>query len=45
MQAELEAMWIDFEPISGWGFVVRPYLGGVNGITGEHIFGDMKTLN
>jgi hypothetical protein len=31
----MEAMWINFSSMSGKTFAVRPYLGGVNGISGE----------
>ncbi len=41
---ELEAMWINFEPVSKKRFAVRPFLGGVNGITGEAAIGDMTSL-
>ncbi|KAK0738886.1 hypothetical protein B0T18DRAFT_492746 [Schizothecium vesticola] len=41
---QLEAMWINFQCHRGKRFVVRPYLGGVNGITGEHVLGDMGSL-
>ncbi|KAL6408503.1 uncharacterized protein AUP68_08360 [Ilyonectria robusta] len=41
---QLEAMWINFECKGGHRFVVRPFLGGVNGITGEHAIGDMGSL-
>ncbi|KAM7185727.1 hypothetical protein V8F33_012237, partial [Rhypophila sp. PSN 637] len=41
---QLEAMWINFECFRDKRFVVRPYLGGVNGITGEHVVGDMASL-
>ncbi|KAK5659860.1 hypothetical protein OQA88_13323 [Cercophora sp. LCS_1] len=41
---QLEAMWINFQCKKGRRFVVRPYLGGVNGTTGEHVLGDMASL-
>jgi len=37
-------MWIKFEPDHNNRFAVRPFLGGVNGITGEHVTGDMASL-
>lgn len=39
----MEAMWINFK-CSKSKFVVRPYLGGVNGISGEVSGGDMGSL-
>lgn len=33
--AEMEAMWINFDSLSGKRFAIRPYFGGVNGITGK----------
>lgn len=39
----MEAMWINFE-CKGEKFVVRPFLGGVNGITGEATVGNMSSL-
>jgi hypothetical protein len=41
---EMEAMWINFDCIGGAEFIIRPFLGGVNGITGESLVGDMGTL-
>src|SRR2546421_12446052 len=40
----MEAMWINFDCAPGKRFAVRPFLGGVNGITGEPTVGDMRTL-
>jgi hypothetical protein len=37
-------MWINFNCYNGKKYVVRPFLGGVNGITGEGIVGDMGSL-
>jgi len=37
-------MWINFECKNGKKFVVRPFLGGVNGITGEATIGNMGSL-
>lgn len=39
----MEAMWINFE-CKRDKFVVRPFLGGVNGISGESTIGDMGSL-
>lgn len=41
---EMEAMWINFECKRGKKFVIRPFLGGVNGITGEPLIGDMSSM-
>ncbi|KAH8744419.1 hypothetical protein F5882DRAFT_446538 [Hyaloscypha sp. PMI_1271] len=32
---QMEAMWINFESMSDQKFAIRPFLGGVNGISGE----------
>jgi hypothetical protein len=40
----MEAMWINFNCFGGAKFIIRPFLGGVNGITGESLVGDMGTL-
>jgi hypothetical protein len=40
----MEAMWINFECVKDKKFVIRPFLGGVSGITGEGTFGDMSSL-
>lgn len=40
----MEAMWINFDPSGGKRYAVRPFLGGVNGITGDGTMSDMATL-
>jgi hypothetical protein len=40
----MEAMWINFTGLTGKKFAVRPYIGGVNGITGEASVGNMGRL-
>jgi hypothetical protein len=40
----MEAMWINFDCVGDHKFVIRPFLGGVNGITGEGTTGDMSSL-
>jgi hypothetical protein len=40
----MEAMWINFKCEEGKKFVIRPFLGGVNGISGEASIGDMGSL-
>ena len=40
----MEAMWINFDCMEGRKLVIRPFLGGVNGITGEGTTGDMGSL-
>jgi hypothetical protein len=40
----MEAMWIDFHCTRDDKFVLRPFLGGINGITGEGSTGDMSSL-
>jgi hypothetical protein len=40
----MEAMWINFESVKGTKFVIRPFLGGVNGISGEAPTGNMASL-
>lgn len=37
-------MWINFESLNKKRFAVRPFLGGVNGISGEAAMGDMTSL-
>lgn len=37
-------MWINFEPSGRKRYAVRPFLGGVNGITGDGTMSDMATL-
>ena len=37
-------MWINFECKRGKGFAVRPFLGGVNVITGENMVCDMGSV-
>jgi hypothetical protein len=37
-------MWINFEPASKTKYAIRPFLGGVNGISGDAAIGDMTTL-
>jgi hypothetical protein len=37
-------MWINFECKKRQRFIVKPFLGGVNGITGEVTHGDMASL-
>ena len=44
LHAEMEAMWIDFHCTEDNKFVLRPFLGGINGITGEGSTGDMGSL-
>ncbi|KAH7176746.1 hypothetical protein EDB81DRAFT_632596, partial [Dactylonectria macrodidyma] len=41
---QMEAMWINFNPVGQKRYAVRPFLGGVNGITGDAPTGDMDTL-
>jgi hypothetical protein len=41
---EREAMWLSFECPPEASFVIRPYIGGVNGISGESMVGDMNSL-
>lgn len=41
---QMEAMWINFDCIEGRKFIIRPFLGGVNGISGEGTVGDMGSL-
>jgi hypothetical protein len=40
----MEAMWINFESPEGKRFAVRPYVGGVNGISGEASLGNMTSM-
>jgi hypothetical protein len=40
----MEAMWINFESKNNKKFAIRPFLGGVNGISGEASTGDMASL-
>lgn len=40
----MEAMWINFESITFKKFAIRPFLGGVNGISGEASTGNMASL-
>ncbi|KAF7554773.1 hypothetical protein G7Z17_g2655 [Cylindrodendrum hubeiense] len=41
---QMEAMWINFDPKGAKRYAVRPFLGGVNGITGDGAMTDMATL-
>lgn len=41
---QMEAMWINFEPSPKTKYAIRPFLGGVNGITGEAAISDMTSL-
>jgi hypothetical protein len=40
----MEAMWINFESMNNKKFAIRPFLGGVNGISGEASTGNMASL-
>lgn len=40
----MEAMWINFEANTKKRFAIRPFLGGVNGISGEATIGDMNAI-
>src|SRR5271168_839982 len=40
----MEAMWINFESLNNKKFAIRPFLGGVNGISGEASTGNMASL-
>jgi hypothetical protein len=40
----MEAMWINFESKNGKKFAIRPFLGGINGISGEASTGNMASL-
>jgi hypothetical protein len=40
----MEAMWIRFQRNSSRKFAIRPFLGGVNGISGEASIGDMNAV-
>src|SRR5437763_6697899 len=41
---EREAMWIYFQTEGGKRWAIRPFVGGVNGISGEVATGDMRTF-
>ncbi|KAK0612792.1 hypothetical protein B0T17DRAFT_583367 [Bombardia bombarda] len=41
---QMEAMWMSFESASNRRYAVRPFLGGVNGITGEAAIGNMASI-
>ncbi|KAK3167765.1 hypothetical protein OEA41_010894 [Lepraria neglecta] len=41
---QMEAMWINFKSMKNKNFAIRPFLGGVNGISGEAPTGNMASL-
>lgn len=41
---QMEAMWISFESHTERRYAIRPFLGGVNGISGEAAIGDMNVI-
>ncbi|KAF2188394.1 hypothetical protein K469DRAFT_661153 [Zopfia rhizophila CBS 207.26] len=41
---QMEAMWINFESHTERRYAIRPFLGGVNGISGEAAIGDMNMI-
>lgn len=44
IRLEREAMWISLHSALGKKYAIRPFIGGVNGISGETLVGDMNSM-